>query len=127
MWQCVKCPILITVLLYAPGPQQHVLNMAASNEGIAGALNIIEDMIARLNSLNDPDCIEGFAIRLEVLKRHLINIEINATALELVESVCRRFDTVLLSVNYSTFFCCSSKSTYWTSWKSLHMTFTRVS
>ena len=68
MWQCVKCPILITVLSYAPGPQQHVLNMAASNEGIAGALSIIEDMIARLDSLNDPDCIEGFAIRLEVLE-----------------------------------------------------------
>ena len=63
--------------------------MATSNEGIHGALTIIEDIREQLDSLNDPDCVEGFAIRLEVLKRHLINIEIDAITLELLDRVCR--------------------------------------
>ena len=63
--------------------------MASSNEGIANALSIIEDIIARLDSLNDPDCVESFPIRLEVLKRHLINIDVDVVTLELVDRVVR--------------------------------------
>ena len=55
------------IIVCPPDPNSACLNMAASNQGIAGALNIIKDMIARLDSLNDPHCVEGFAIRLEAL------------------------------------------------------------
>jgi hypothetical protein len=66
-------------------------NMAALNEGIVAALNIIEDIIPRLGSLTvtDPECVEGLGIRIEVLKRYLINIEIDDITLGLVDRVCR--------------------------------------
>ena len=57
--------------------------MAATNERndqnheIVGALNIIEDIISRLDSLGDPDYVEGMAIRFDVLKRYLVNIRID--------------------------------------------------
>ena len=57
--------------------------MAATNERndenheIVGALNIIEDIISRLDSLGDPDYVEGMAIRLNVLKRYLVNIRVD--------------------------------------------------
>ena len=47
------------------------------NHEIVGALNIIEDIISRLDSLGDPDCVEGMAIRFDVLKRYLVNIRID--------------------------------------------------
>jgi hypothetical protein len=36
------------------------------NDEIVGALNIFEDIISRLHSLGDPDCVEGMAIRFDV-------------------------------------------------------------
>jgi AraC-like DNA-binding protein len=47
------------------------------NDEIVGALNIIEDIISRLDSLGDTDCVEGMAIRFDVLKRFLVNIRID--------------------------------------------------
>ena len=58
-------------------------NTAATNERkdenreIVGVLNIIEDIISRLDSLRDPDCVEGVAIRFDILKRYLVNILVN--------------------------------------------------
>jgi hypothetical protein len=53
-------------------------HMAAANEGndenheiVLGALNIIEDIISRLDSVGDPDYVEGMEIRFDVLKRYL--------------------------------------------------------
>ena len=69
------------------------LNMAtissSSNDEIIAALNVIEDIISRLNSLGDPDCVEGIALRCEVLKRHFVNIGIDDTTLEWIDLVCR--------------------------------------
>ena len=51
--------------------------MAATNERndenheIVGALNIIEDIISRLDSLGDPDYVEGMAIRFDVLIKEI--------------------------------------------------------
>ena len=42
--------------------------MAASNDEIMRALNIIEDIIPRLDSLSDPECVEGMVLRFDVFK-----------------------------------------------------------
>ncbi len=96
IWHRVKCPPILIIALLHPPPGHnkcfhnfHSTNMAASSEGNVDALNIIEDIIPRLDSLTDPECVEGLAIRLEVLKRYLINIEIDDITLELVDRVCR--------------------------------------
>ena len=95
-------PILITATLDSPGHAQleprlycwfRGSNMAASthptNDEIVGILNIIEDIIPRLNSLSDPDYVEGMALRFDVLKRYLVNTGIDDNTLEVVDSVCR--------------------------------------
>ena len=59
------------------------------NDEIIACLTIIEDLIPRLNSLSDPDYVEGMALRCEVLKRHFVNIGIDDTTVQLIDSVCR--------------------------------------
>ena len=41
---------------------------AVANADLVNALNIVEDLIHRIDSLNDPDCVEGISLRLDVLK-----------------------------------------------------------
>ena len=65
------------------------ISNSSINDEIIAALNVIEDIIPRLNSLGDPDCVQGIALRCEVLKRHLVNIGIDDTTLELIDLVCR--------------------------------------
>lgn len=59
-------------------------------DDLLNALNSVEDLIYRLDSLNDPDCVEGISLRLDVLKRYLVNIRINDSILQLVDSAYRR-------------------------------------
>jgi hypothetical protein len=59
--------------------------MAGSSEGntvgpietadLVTALNTVEDLIYRLDSLNDPDCFEGITLRLDVL--YFVNVGID--------------------------------------------------
>ena len=42
---------------------------AVANADLVNALNLVEDLIHGIDSLNDPDCIEGVSLRLDVLKR----------------------------------------------------------
>lgn len=59
-------------------------------EDLLNALNSVEDLIYRLDSLNDPDCVEGVSLRLAVLKRYLVNISIIYNILQLVDSAYRK-------------------------------------
>ena len=52
-------------------------------------LNVIGDIILNLKSFTNPDCVEGMALRCEILKRHLVNIGIDDTSLALIDQVCR--------------------------------------
>ena len=63
--------------------------MAATNDQINAALNVIEDLIPRLDGLSDADCVEGMAIRFDVLKRLLVSIGIEETTLQLVDTICQ--------------------------------------
>ena len=66
-------------------------NMAAEsseavvNADLVNALNIVEDLIHRIDSLNDPDCVEGISLRLDVLKRYFVNVGIDDNTLQLVD------------------------------------------
>ncbi len=53
------------------------------------ALNTVEDLIYRLDSLNDPDCFEGITLRLDVLKRYFVNVGIDDRTFELVDTAYR--------------------------------------
>ena len=57
---------------------------AVSNADLVNALNIVEDLLRRIDSLNDPDCVEGISLRLDVLKRYFVNIGIDDNTLQLV-------------------------------------------
>ena len=70
----------------------HFATANNNNDEILAALNIIEDIIPRLNSLSDPDCVEGMALRCDAVKRYLVNIGIDDTILELIDRVCRRLN-----------------------------------
>lgn len=65
------------------------VNAATETADIVNALNIVEDLIHRLDSLNDPDCVEGIALRLDVLKRYFVNVGIDDRTLDLVDSAYR--------------------------------------
>ena len=43
------------------------------------------NLIHRIDSLNDPDCVEGISLRLDVLKRYFVNIGIDDITLQLVD------------------------------------------
>ena len=58
---------------------------AVANADLVNALNIVEDLIHRIDSLNDPDCVEGISLRLDVLKRYFVNIGIDDITLQLVD------------------------------------------
>ena len=70
--------------------------MAGSSEGntvgpietadLVTALNTVEDLIYRLDSLNDPDCFEGITLRFDVLKRYFVNVGIDDRTFELVDT-----------------------------------------
>ena len=55
---------------------------AVANADLVNALNIVEDLIHRIDSLNDPDCVEGISLRLDVLKRYFVNIGIDDITLQ---------------------------------------------
>ena len=63
--------------------------MAVSNDEIMRALNIIEDIIPRLDSLSDQECVEGMALQFDVFKRYLVNIGMEDTTLEPVDRICQ--------------------------------------
>ena len=71
------------------------------NDEIVGALNIIEDIISRLDSLCDTDCVKGMAIRFDVLKRFLVNIRIDDITLEMVDRVCQNLNQFVQRELYS--------------------------
>ena len=55
------------------------------NADLVNALNAIEDLIHRIDSLNDPDCVEGMSLRLDMLKRYFVNIGIDDSTIQLVD------------------------------------------
>jgi hypothetical protein len=71
------------------------------NHEIVGALNIIEDIISRLDSLGDTDCVERMAIQFDILKRFLVNIRINDITLEMVNRVCQNLNQFVQRELYS--------------------------
>ena len=58
---------------------------AVANADLVNALNIVEGLIHRIDSLNDPECVEGISLRLDVLKRYFANIGIDDNTLQLVD------------------------------------------
>ena len=56
---------------------------AVPNADLVNALNIVEDLVHRIDSLNDPDCVEGISLRL--VKRYFVNIGIDDNTLQLVD------------------------------------------
>ena len=58
---------------------------AVANVDLVNALKIVEDLIHRIDSLNDPDCVEGISLRLDVLKRYFVNVGIDDNTLQLVD------------------------------------------
>ena len=58
---------------------------AVANADLVNALNAIDDIMHRIDSLNDPDCVEGISLRLDMLKRYFVNIGIDDITIQLVD------------------------------------------
>ncbi len=50
--------------------------MATTDDQFNTALRLVEDLLPRLDSLSDPDCVEGIALRFDALKRLLVSVGI---------------------------------------------------
>ena len=94
LWHNVKfLPIIISITVNCPPPVRNYYCPVSSGCFLSSKLNMVEtdinmndEIIACLthyrgfnstfNCLSDPDCVEGMALRCEVLKRHFVNIGI---------------------------------------------------
>ena len=63
--------------------------MATTDDQFNTALRLVEDLLPRLDSLSDPDCVEGIALRFDALKRLLVSVGIDEATLYLVDMICR--------------------------------------
>ena len=50
--------------------------MATTDDQFNTALRLVEDLLPRLDSLSDPDYVEGIALRFDALKRFLVSVGI---------------------------------------------------